>query len=1207
MATQPASSRELQLTDHRLVTYSAQLMSNFQQAEVAAPQANFDALQTDDGYSLLFSQGTDGVLYVTQELPGHASGWERTDLIAQLSTLFGDVQTRAFAVAQNLRTKKIDVALGLRVGDADRLFVALGNSSSDTSWLAAPPWQEVPYDDDEHPLAKLVIHDMFISQASNREYLVVDVLRDPSDPTPVIRRFFIDPAKKLTGKAWIPRDVAADVDAADITSCLGRRLVTAGDGWQEDTVDGIYTLGTIGEHIELFYQPLYNPFKPKIAPNTTRLTPPPGGPRTMAAAAVEGNATALFVASGETLYCYAPNAQQNDAAGTPLIANALFEDASQLFACASDETVVVWGLNRAQQVFYTSCPRAEITNASAWSHPLPILEHAERISPYVNGVDDANTFFAHTGVGRMQKAVQSPATTVWTYQDILLPAPLTATALKFDSYTTQLQVTDDERKPLAGAPVQLAAEQWTGLSINNRYYVLSPEPIAVTTDQVGAITIVEPVSTLQATQILIHGGDGQVITINPMDAPMEQIAELDTPAQLAGATIEFQDGATKPLIDPSTSPADQQRTVDAIGSLASAYATLPYDDAKRATVRPVSALGAVPSRYVVSLYVRDGALATPATEPETLEFGSAIAVAAGNLLDYLDSATDYVVHIVEDAAGETWHFVAEIAGAVYSFVLDAASTVLGALEVVFNAIKTAIEDLIAFLRFLFNWAAMTRTKDVFKQVVTLDFRLLIEDVDTLKADINGLLEAARSQVDLWAHVKQDTWEPSLPDHRQPIDYMRTITDVSKLLTAPAMFLFQHVLNNAMDATGTDTGRATVLEELLDRAVQALEAEGDIFIDAARRIDDELLKDGAYASMALDELLSKLLAIVVDALLNSAENAIDAVLDVFVIVLDEIAEAFDAPIWIPVVSDILADFGVKFDVSMLDIACYVGAIPATLGYEVFTGKAPFHSGDGFSNEIIAAPTAWALAAALGQREPPVRPAAAGPGPGAVAPEAEKHISPFVPIKLTTEQQDVIFIAGHLVGGIAGLINAPLRSADAMSDMKFSALGSASSYTGAVSSVSTSVARLFAEPMPLQNKIVLDYAGVVGAINGLGTVVFGLAPFALKANPRYSPAKGAELAGKAKIVGAGFGTLMGMLLLVPIGAHLYELAEADPNEDRTEAILDAVAQACANLGRIGYFFTVIDEEPVSKVVLGFELMAIIGLAGGLQIAEAVVELA
>ena len=51
------------------------------------------------------------------------------------------------------------------------------------------------------------------------------------------------------------------------------------------------------------------------------------------------------------------------------------------------------------------------------------------------------------------------------------------------------------------------------------------------------------------------------------------------------------------------------------------------------------------------------------------------------------------------------------------------------------------------------------------------------------------------------------------------------------------------------------------------------------------------------------------------------------------------DGLDTPIHIPVISDILSGFGVP-EFSMLDIACWVVAVPATIIYKLTLDEAPF---------------------------------------------------------------------------------------------------------------------------------------------------------------------------------------------------------------------------------------------------------------------------
>jgi hypothetical protein len=333
------------MADDILITSSTELMSNFKQAEIMAPEEKFEALQTTSGTALLFSIGTDGVLYLTAEAPGGQTGWTRTDLSSAAAAGAAGSKAGTFAVAQNRATQAIDLALVLTASAGDTLLLALGKSGADPSWAAQPTWQAVPFDDAAHPMSKIVIQNVFISEASDGEYIVVDVLRDPSSAAPVIFRYYIDPTRKITGQAWNPHDIAGDIDAATVTSCLGRRT--------GDRIDGLYTGGSIAGHGQLMFQPLFNAFKPRIPANPARLSLPEGAvPSALAAVAMQGNATDLYVAFGQVVYLFAAGNQRDGATGVKVIDDPLFLDVQRLFGAATATEVVLWGLNRANQIFY---------------------------------------------------------------------------------------------------------------------------------------------------------------------------------------------------------------------------------------------------------------------------------------------------------------------------------------------------------------------------------------------------------------------------------------------------------------------------------------------------------------------------------------------------------------------------------------------------------------------------------------------------------------------------------------------------------------------------------------------------------------------------------------------------------------------------------------------------------------------------------------
>src|SRR3974390_1203671 len=100
------------------IKYSTELMENYLQATILAPQKEFAALQSPGGQALLFSIGSDDAgasFYVTAEVTGVRHGWETVNL----SKPVGDRPCQHFAVAQRADSS-IHLAMVLRDGNGAR-------------------------------------------------------------------------------------------------------------------------------------------------------------------------------------------------------------------------------------------------------------------------------------------------------------------------------------------------------------------------------------------------------------------------------------------------------------------------------------------------------------------------------------------------------------------------------------------------------------------------------------------------------------------------------------------------------------------------------------------------------------------------------------------------------------------------------------------------------------------------------------------------------------------------------------------------------------------------------------------------------------------------------------------------------------------------------------------------------------------------------
>ncbi|MBJ3816009.1 hypothetical protein F9C28_13975 [Shimwellia pseudoproteus] len=899
------------------ISISVELMKNYKQTLLMSPEKDFEALQTNNGHSLFFSIGTDNVFYLTSEAPGHDTGWEKNDLSSkQIAASFPGQQNMAckrFAVGQSVVDGTIGLALVISDGHYDHLFLSVGNASGDTDWRQSPVWVHYPFD---NPAKDVVIEGVFISEtANNTQFIVVDILRDPASDEPLISRYYID---QQHTPAWQPHDVAIDLEANRYTSCLGRQYLP--NSPHQPTIDGLYTCGQVDGAAQLIFQPLYNVFNPAIPAAVARLQLPGNTIADCLASCRNSNLSSdLYVCGGGGLYYFASANQADSATGVLLMQNSLFNGVRKMYAAQSNQRTVVWGLNSNNQIFYVSCPQGqEAATPPAWSYPLPIVTGVDLFSPYLNQIDDGNTFFAVAG-GTLQKWIKSTDSTLWNAQYITLPSPDTTDTQQYSSYTTRIQLTDDSNQPLSHLPVVISAPGRTGVYINHLYYVIDATGVEVCSDDLGSITVIEWVNSLTGTRLSVRDASGNTAAVDPMAKPMAKLAQLNSVSGLRSAVITGDDGTTTPLVSSSVSDADLQAVATANGQLGTVYHSL----AARSVGQP------------------QRLLATPVPSALRVAGIDAIIVDLGDLVSWLASGVEAIIQIVKDAATGVWNFVARIAGSVYSAVLDVAEKVVAAAEWIFTTIKTAIKDLILFLEFLLNFNDVLVTHRVMKNVYIQLVKHSIASIADLKADVISTFTTLQNDVNKWADIPGFAQTPKSTGAASP--------PLSGQNSAPAQLGIHHFQGNMSNAAATVNAPA-VTTALFDDLVNFLNNEGETFSAACGAIKTDIIDN--FDNLSVTQIIQKFTAIVADTLLQTTENILCAVIDVFTQLAGGFLDLLTTTIDIPVISWLYKKL-TGDDLSCLDLFCFIAAIPATLVYKIINGKTPFSTGDGFTDGLLAA--------------------------------------------------------------------------------------------------------------------------------------------------------------------------------------------------------------------------------------------------------------
>ncbi|PEN09153.1 hypothetical protein CRI93_00005 [Longimonas halophila] len=1170
------------------ITYSAEMMENRLQAELISPQEKFEALQTHDGHSLLFTVGTNGVLNLLRDESGKtAAGWSVTDLSsAQIARDFPDenATVKTFEAAQNRADGSLGLAMVVEAGGTSHLYLSLNNSNRDLSWAQAPEWTAYPYDDPLVDLDSLeIVNVYFCESAANVEYIVVDVLRDPSSPAKYIHRFFVEPGSD-TGHYWNSHDLPIDIEAGDYDSAIGR----AENGY----VDGLYTAGRAGSSGQIAFVPIVNVFG-EAAPTPVRLDlPGEGVPDAIASTRNADRSTDLFVVSGSSLYYFASSNQDDGATGVKVATHDVLAGTHHLVAMAHGGVITLWGRNGSDEVYSLACQADSLGDDSSWSVPVPLLSRIEKMSPYINVTHGGNTIFA-SGKDKLVRITRDPTTQVWTTDRITLPAPPEQPSISFKSYTTTIQVTDEEGLPQSQVTLSLSASQQTAVYINGLYYTVGTEPVHVQTTSLGSVTIVEATDTLSGTTFTVSAGGSHAVTITPMKEPFKKLTALDTPDKLTSATVTKKDGQTAPLVSSDASESNLKTVANGLKNLKSSYNQVTA--ASRSM--DVGMALATPTM---------GGFAAPA--PVTAEsLGEDIAVAVGDLFQWLETGVDAVVDIVEDAANEVWHFVAQIGDTVYRALLDSVEAVVGAMEWVFKAVETAVEDLVRFVEFLFEWDDIRRTKEVFHNLIKRFLQSQVAGINDVKNGLDHAIEEVEKKVATWADI--DDWSALGDVASQPA--AGSTDSPVKGQTAASQHLAHHFQNNASKITvKSKEPDPSLLQSLIDDLFTALKNEAAVLDEVITHFE-ALAKD--FSSLTIGEVLKRLAGILAEGVLGSAKVVIDVILDILADVAAAAVRMLDAKIHIPVVSDILNDIGVP-DMSFLDLFCWIPAVAHTVVYKIAEGKAPFP--DTTHTQFLIDATSMAELKQAFQAPKPttdvppllashmqVAKPSQAPG-GSTTKRMQTRpmaMSASSPIQLPDSVQQSVFVAGHLFSGFFTLMDDFVTTFEAAAPTGENPWAIPSAVLGALGGGSVGLTDVLVPKDPIENSVVNWLSRGTTGLRLLNKLLFS-GPVQKK----FAASKGvmkALAAGDGRATGAVIDAILVLPGLACSGWHFYELSQKDAGPERTAAILGEVSNLAAYVSRVAYAVAVNDEDEESRVII-IGVMAGSNVAyAGLQTAESI----
>ncbi|KAH8428090.1 uncharacterized protein LDX57_005795 [Aspergillus melleus] len=1159
------------------INHSSELMQNYVRGQIVSPMEKFEAAQTANGLSLLFCIDTLDAFNVIMEQSGEtATGWRVRNLASSiLKDQFrgNNPVVSTFSVGQSAVDGRISMAMAVSSQGTDTLFLSLQNDSRDTSWTGKPTWTRIPFDPVGVQPATITVAGIFFAETTDmKQYLIVDIDRPTRrESKKNIQRYHIDPTKS-GGRYWVKHDVPVDIERGIYQSCIGRKT--------KGYVDGIYTSGRTADMPQLVYVPIVNVWG-EGPPLPIRLSLQGGAlPSAIATARYDSKSngsllstTDLYAIGGSTLYRFGADEQYEGAVPKTIITNDFLSRTTTLQAMTHDGVTTLWGKNGNNQVYYVSCLTSKVTDPSAWSTPVPVLERIEKLSAYVSRADGQNTIFA-SGGGRLVKLTQATNTLakIWRPQEIKLEAPPSLKPLPVKSYTTTIRVSDPKANdmPSSNVKVSVKADSPTAVYINGLYYVLGPTATEIATDSMGSIMIMEATEDLHAATLSATVlGKTETKFINPMDTTFKKITNLDTNDALRNATFPAEtkaggvvgDVSRIPLVKRAVSQEDSKALAAALGQLKKVPEKLPVPMA----LAPRRNRGRIPRVVPATLY--------------RTSLGD-IAIAAGDLFRWLKTGVEALVNIVYDAFSDAWHFVAKIGDKIYRAILNTFDAVVGAFEWLFDTIKTAIKDLIRFVEFLFEWDDIRRTKNVLHNVTKLAIQhYAVDGLETAKAHFGKYFLEAEQNLDKWGGI--ENWK-SL-GHEASIPPKKSTVSPAKDQNSPSLLLAKHFQDNAGALVVLDNQELSLtdnMQPLFDALLGAISEKGDVLSGVYGRMQ-KVATD--FQSNPVGENIKAVAAILANGLLSGVKVVFNALVDVLLALAKSALKLLDTRIRVPIISDILDLLEVP-DITFLDLFTWVAAVGYTVVYKIVNNEPPFPDNDRIK-AIISAPT-WDALLKIIQEDEQSRSQALASGK-----EIPKSL------------KGMIFIASHATAGFTTFSGNFLNVFEAESPTGTNPFSIPAAISGIIAAGMQVGGDFLAPVYPVENTAVDVISKVTGGIVIMNKVFFS-GPVQNKIGAKASKFTGLKLND-----GRATAAIIDSILVIPglfvTGWHFYELSKKPEGAVRSASIVGEVSNLSAYVSRVSYAVAVNDPDPNSKQI-PIGIMAVSNvITGGLQTAEAFIQ--
>jgi len=598
------------------------------------------------------------------------------------------------------------------------------------------------------------------------------------------------------------------------------------------------------------------------------------------------------------------------------------QEVYQLRAAKQDDEVSIWTLcddglcYRTNRFFDQASDQFHI---GSWTNPLVLEKGAEQFS-CVKGKGIRNQLFTINTEkeSTLNRLWQDAVTTLWNSHEVhieeadsLREVACYASHVRFSANTGI--------RTFNSLKVKLSADSHLFVYVNATSYHIGPdEPAEIELDFTAEFTVICPVKDIACALLFIEADFLEHdIVMNPADGVMKKLeTEVTSAEALKG--LKRPNGET--LL-----PADHGIEDDKLEEVTKAIQEM---------VKAANGMYADANAKTKASEVAARRMSTQQSPRARTTGGSGFSL--GDLLQSALTAGQAAASFIVNTVGDAVHFVITIGDQVINWVANTVREIGRAIQSVWESIVVFFEDLFEFLAFLFGWQGILEAKDALKDFANNAMTSLQGEVGNIREFINNRLD--------------DFIENFAPELTSLPSSLTEQTDVTQ---PPPTRSADPTCNWANSKTGY-IGQADApmppalsgaLEDFVKSTQHLINRLGEGFTSQLGVIS-EGFQDLIHGRKTFLEFLQMILNRLVGFSLMIIRELIEVMLRAIELMIGMAKEELNRAWQIPLISP-LYRFITRSpqnpngsQLSFLDFACLLVAIPSTIAYRIGEGREPF---------------------------------------------------------------------------------------------------------------------------------------------------------------------------------------------------------------------------------------------------------------------------